>query len=99
MALKVHDKDNVATVFDHVQANTVVEVIDKKKNIEKVTVSDEIPYGHKFCLSPVKKGEEIIKYGEAIGLATCDIAMGQHVHVHNLESARGRGDWQKEGQA
>ena len=34
----------------------------------------------------------IVKYGEIIGRATQDIAVGQHVHVHNLESCRGRGD-------
>jgi len=33
-----------------------------------------------------------VKYGEPIGIATRDIRSGQHVHVHNLESARGRGD-------
>ncbi|MDP1993088.1 MAG: SAF domain-containing protein [Syntrophales bacterium] len=40
----------------------------------------------------MKKGDLIVKYGEPIGIATQDIRIGQHVHVHNLESARGRGD-------
>jgi hypothetical protein len=30
------------------------------------------------------------KYGECIGVATADIAAGSHVHVHNMESRRGR---------
>ena len=32
------------------------------------------------------------KYGEIIGLATKDIQQGEYVHVHNIESCRGRGD-------
>ncbi len=37
-------------------------------------------------------GDGVIKYGEIIGRATCDIDVGDHVHVHNVESQRGRGD-------
>jgi altronate dehydratase small subunit len=32
------------------------------------------------------------KYAEVIGLATEKIARGQHVHVHNVEGLKGRGD-------
>ena len=34
----------------------------------------------------------MIKYGETVGLATEDIGAGQHVHVHNVEGIKGRGD-------
>ncbi len=34
----------------------------------------------------------MLKYGQVIGRATADIAVGEHVHVHNIESTRGRGD-------
>lgn len=51
-----------------------------------------IPYGHKIALVAVARGASIIKYGQVIGRATADIAPGDHVHVHNLESLRGRGD-------
>ena len=51
-----------------------------------------IPAGHKFAIQPIRKGEKVFKYGEVIGLATQDIQMGQYVHVHNIESCRGRGD-------
>ena len=33
-----------------------------------------------------------MKYGQPIGRATAAIAPGEHVHVHNIESLRGRGD-------
>ncbi len=40
--------------------------------------------GHKYAICPIKKGENVIKYGNPIGHATCDIAPGEHVHTHNL---------------
>ena len=42
--------------------------------------------GHKFAVCDIKKGENIIKYGNPIGHATCDIAKGDHVHTHNLKT-------------
>ncbi len=93
LALKVTDKDNVATIFANgVTDGTVVDVHDKKGNSEDVRVIGDVPYGHKIAVKPIKKGELIIKYGEEIGAATKDIAKGEYVHVHNLEALRGRGD-------
>ncbi len=93
LALKVTDKDNVATIFANgVTDGTTVDVRDKKGNSETVTVIGDIPYGHKIAVRDIKKGELIIKYGEEIGAATKDILKGEYVHVHNLEALRGRGD-------
>jgi altronate dehydratase len=49
-------------------------------------VSDSVPYGHKISVKPVAKGDEIIKNGEVIGIATRPISKGQHVHIHNIVS-------------
>ena len=57
--------------------------------------ADDIPFGHKFALRDIAQGELIIKYGEEIGVASRDIAQGTYVHVHNLDSMRGRGDLEK----
>ncbi len=86
-AIVMKPADNVATVVAAVKPGTAVAAGDAT-----VTVTENIPFGHKFALRAIKKGEAIKKYGEIIGLATRDIAPGQHVHVHNLESCRGRGD-------
>ena len=42
--------------------------------------------GHKYALRDIKKGEDIIKYGNPIGHATEDIKKGEHVHVHNVKT-------------
>ena len=57
-----------------------------------LVLTEDIPFGHKVALTDIPRGTPVLKYGEQIGLATHDIARGQHVHVHNIESTRGRGD-------
>jgi altronate dehydratase small subunit len=93
IALKVHDNDNVATIFAlGVSGGTNVYIKDKKGGAEAVVAAGVIPYGHKIAAAPITKGAKIVKYGEVIGAATLDIKKGEHVHVHNMESLRGRGD-------
>lgn len=93
LALKVHDADNVATIFaGGITSGTQVEIRDKKGAGETAAVLGDVPYGHKIAVRPIAKGEKIIKYGEEIGVATKEIARGEYVHVHNLDSMRGRGD-------
>lgn len=93
IALKVHDIDNVATIFvNDIQAGMDITVHDKKGEEELIKALNPIPYGHKIAVRDIKKGELIMKYGEEIGGATADIRKGEHVHAHNVESLRGRGD-------
>ena len=42
--------------------------------------------GHKIARLPVAAGDRVIKYGAPIGRATRAIAVGDHVHLHNLRS-------------
>ena len=51
-----------------------------------LTACGDIPAGHKYALSDIKQGETIIKYGQIIGRATCDIKKGDWVHTHNVKS-------------
>ena len=55
-------------------------------------VQEDIPFGHKVALVDMVAGQWVIKYGERIGVASTAIRAGEHVHTHNLESSRGRGD-------
>ena len=84
-------KDNVATLLSDVDKNEMVKVRLGKKSREE-QIREPIRLGHKFALSKIRKGENIVKYGEIIGRATQDIGKGYHVHVHNVESLRGRGN-------
>jgi altronate hydrolase len=44
----------------------------------------DIALGHKMALIAHASGAPVVKYGAVIGHATCDIAPGDHVHLHNL---------------
>jgi altronate dehydratase len=55
----------------------------EEKQVEALT---DIPRFHKIAITPVKCGEEVIKYGAFIGYATKDIQAGEHVHTHNIYS-------------
>jgi altronate dehydratase small subunit len=93
IALIINEKDNVAVIFDAISAGEKIRTIHHSGEQENYSIVNDIPYGHKFAIRPIQKGELIIKYGENIGVASNDINVGEHVHVHNLESLRARGDW------
>lgn len=50
------------------------------------TLATDLAIGHKLARSAIKPGDKVIKYGAPIGVATLDIAIGEHVHVHNVRS-------------
>ncbi|MGH2353978.1 MAG: UxaA family hydrolase [Chloroflexota bacterium] len=87
----LHPKDNVATALVELAPGTVAEA-ERDGGTASVEARAAIPFGHKIALEPIGKGQPVVKYGEMIGLATADIAPGDHVHIHNVESQRGRGD-------
>ena len=90
-AILIDTKDNVATAFqDLSKGDTVTVTLEGRETT--VTLVQDVPFGHKIALSPIGLHEQVVKYGEAIGLATQPIEAGQHVHVHNMESQKGRGD-------
>ena len=56
-------------------------LINKLDNVD-INLED----GHKYALRDIKCGEDIIKYGNPIGHATCDIKAGEHVHTHTVKT-------------
>ena len=81
------DKDNVITCCEAVEAGDIFQI-----NGVSITAAQSIPIYHKMAIAAVSKGAYVYKYGQPIGIASADILPGQHVHIHNLESDRGRGD-------
>jgi altronate dehydratase small subunit len=90
-AILIDKKDNVATALLDLEEGNPIEV-GIEDHIVNVVLAQKIPFGHKFSLKDIEQGEAVIKYGETIGLATKRIRQGEHVHVHNVESQKGRGD-------
>jgi altronate hydrolase len=85
--LVISAPDNVATALEPLDAGRRVAV-----NGTDVVLRESVGTGHKVAIKPIAAGAAVVKYGSAIGIATCDIAIGAHVHTHNVASTRGRGD-------
>ncbi|MBQ7866933.1 MAG: altronate dehydratase [Clostridia bacterium] len=79
--LKISAGDSVAVALTALNAGACVDVEG-----QPVTLKTDVPAGHKFALKPIGQAEPVIKYGFPIGQAKCEIAEGEHVHVHNLKT-------------
>jgi altronate hydrolase len=77
LLVHIHPDDNVAVAPHAIASGTR----------EGDLLFAAIPAGHKAALRRIPPGEPVIKYGFPIGLATTEIAPGEHVHVHNVRSA------------
>ena len=89
----LHPRDNVATALIDLAAGTRLSVDSRPgEATREIELPAAVAFGHKLALAPIARGEPVIKYGEVIGLATAAIQPGEHVHIHNVESQRGRGD-------
>ena len=73
--------DNIVVLSRSVEAGTTIEVEG-----HRLTVATPLGLGHKLAYRPILAGEKILKYGVSIGSATRDIAAGEHVHLHNMQS-------------
>ena len=93
-AIVLKETDNVATAVQDLKAGQEA-TCRLNRELSRIAIKEDIPYGHKFTVRAVRSGEEILKYGEVIGRATKEIAAGRHAHVQNIESLRGRGDLRK----
>ena len=88
----VEKEDNVGTaVGEPIRAGETVGTEGRERDLTLVARAD-IAYGHKIALRDIPKGAQVTKYGLSIGTALADIQAGDHVHIHNVESHRGRGD-------
>ena len=92
-AILIDQKDNVATALCQLEKGDSVQAGIEDYTVNTILLQD-IPLGHKFALKDIQRGEAVVKYGETIGLATRQIRQGGHVHIHNVESQKGRGDKQ-----
>jgi altronate dehydratase small subunit len=88
-AILMDEKDNVATAIRDLASNTVVSIQNDHERIQ-ITLTQSVPFGHKFCVRKIPSGGDVVKYGEIIGTATADINPGELVHIHNVRSGRGR---------
>lgn len=85
------ENDNVGIIKQAIRKGRKIDI--KGAQLEGVIeIKEDIPFGFKVAIRNIQKDEKILKFGEAIGVASVAIEKGEMVHVHNIEGLRGRGD-------
>lgn len=79
--LLLHPGDSVFVLRDQIAAGELIDVEGRK-----VRVQTALGLGHKIARVDLEPGDRVVKYGAPIGRAAVAIAVGDHVHVHNLKS-------------
>ncbi|MFV0358604.1 UxaA family hydrolase [Tropicimonas sp.] len=76
-AIRLNPDDNVVVALTNLKAGQKIGAVD-------APLVQPVPRGHKIATRAISKGENVLRYGQIIGQAKADIAVGEHVHVHNL---------------
>ena len=75
----VDPNDHVATALRDIVKGETLDL-----HGQKITARSDIPKGHKIAIRAAAADEDVLKYGWPIGRASINIAIGDHVHVHNV---------------
>ncbi len=82
--IKIHPQDNVAVALCPLSAGRTFQV-----DSQSVVLTEDIPQGHKFTLTDLPEGGQVIKYGCPIGFTKEPVSAGAWVHTHNLRTGLG----------
>ena len=75
--IRLHPSDNVIIALKDLPAGTVLPEL-------RGPLAVAVPRGHKIATVAVPVGARVVRYGQIIGVATQPIAVGEHIHSHNL---------------
>ena len=89
-AFLVHNEgDHVGVAVRDIEPGEEVEgLVMEGRGRPVVSATAPIPLGHKVALVAIEQGADVIEYGVRIGLTRTAVAPGDHVHTHNIRSAR-----------
>ena len=75
--IRLHPSDNVIIALADLPAGSTLPPLAGP-------LTDAIPRGHKIAATAIAAGQNVLRYGQIIGVATRAIAAGGHIHTHNL---------------
>ncbi|MGE7760056.1 UxaA family hydrolase [Peribacillus sp. NPDC097895] len=84
--VQLNSNDDVVISLEGIHKGQSLQIQTEDRGMINIKASEDIPKGHKILVKPVKRGEDVIKFGYSIGKAKVDIAIGDWVHTHNLVS-------------
>lgn len=75
----LHPDDNVLVALKDLQKGDVINHVE-----HSITLATDIAAKHKFPITPLNTGDEVIMYGVLVGKATKPIASGEWISTNNL---------------
>ena len=85
-AIVLNAADNVATLLRSGLEGESCTLEGERSG--EVKLRQDVAFGHKVCIADTAAGASVVKYGEVIGRASRQIRVGEHAHVHNIQSRR-----------
>jgi altronate dehydratase small subunit len=79
--LLLSPQDNVLVLREAISSGEQILI-----NGVRISIPAHIGIGHKLAGAAIPSGNKVLKYGAPIGSVTSNIAIGDHVHVHNMKS-------------
>ena len=79
--IKINPADNVAVAIEPLQQGEQV-IIEG----QLITLNNDVPAGHKFLLTDLRKGENVVKYGYPIGHLTSDHRVGDFINHEHIKT-------------
>jgi altronate hydrolase/galactarate dehydratase len=76
-AIRLNPADNIVVALRDLGAGAAVPDVP-------APLAGPVARGHKIATRAIAPGENVLRYGQIIGVATRPIAPGEHVHSHNL---------------
>ncbi len=76
-AIRLHPADNVVIALADLPQGAVPDALG-------FALPGPVPRGHKMATQDLTKGQNVIRYGQIIGIASTEIKAGDHIHSHNL---------------
>jgi len=80
-SFSLNNLSGLPSVLYPIKKGTKINIDDRE-----LVVHEDIPKGYKIALTSIDKGEEVIKYGYGIGIASQLIKRGTCIHIHNLKT-------------
>ena len=79
--IQIHPRDNVAVALVDLPEGEAITL-----GQSEFLLPEPVARGHKFALRALAANENVVKYGLPIGHTLCTIAVGEHLHSHNLRT-------------
>jgi (2R)-sulfolactate sulfo-lyase subunit alpha len=77
----LHPDDNILVCVAHIYEGDEITI-----DGQPVVIAIDIEVGHKLARRALAVGDKIYRYGAPIGSMTQAVKLGEHVHMHNMQS-------------